>query len=193
MVRTVFGIDLSFSFVQLSEQISYGKLNLDAFTPYLYVFPTHNYLAEKRTPRGVPQITVCFEIDANSTEDNTTGQKNEITITNDKGRLSKDEIKKMVQEAEKNTIRDDKIGEKLAAADKKKIEDSVEEAVQWLDGNQTAEADEFDDNMKDLESVCNPIIANMYQGGAGGEAGGPADDESPAAAGGAGPKIEEVD
>ncbi|CAF2054284.1 unnamed protein product [Brassica oleracea] len=170
-------------------------------------------------PRGVPQITVCFEIDANSTKDNTTGQKNKITITNDKGRLSKDEIKKMVQEAEKyksedeehkkkveaknalenyaynmrNTIRDDKIGEKLAAADKKKIEDSVEEAVQWLDGNQTAEADEFEDNMKDLESVCNPIIANMYQGGAGGEAGGPADDESPAAAGGAGPKIEEVD
>ncbi|KAL0803734.1 hypothetical protein Bca101_096224 [Brassica carinata] len=168
-------------------------------------------------PRGVPQITVCFEIDANSTKDNTTGQKNKITITNDKGRLSKDEIKKMVQEAEKyksedeehkkkveaknalenyaynmrNTIRDDKIGEKLAAADKKKIEDSVEEAVQWLDGNQTAEADEFEDNMKDLESVCNPIIANMYQGGAGGEAGGPADDESPAAAGGAGPKIEE--
>ncbi|KAH0872202.1 hypothetical protein HID58_069564 [Brassica napus] len=130
-------------------------------------------------PRGVPQITVCFEIDANSTKDNTTGQKNKITITNDKGRLSKDEIKKMVQEAEKyksedeehkkkveaknalenyaynmrNTIRDDKIGEKLAAADKKKIEDSVEEAVQWLDGNQTAEADEFEDNMKDLESM----------------------------------------
>ncbi|RID57024.1 LOW QUALITY PROTEIN: hypothetical protein BRARA_F00431 [Brassica rapa] len=145
-------------------------------------------------PRGVPKITVCFDIDANgilnvSAEDKTTGQRNKITITNDKGRLSKDEIEKMVQEAEKyksedeehkkkveaknalenyaynmrNTIRDDKIGEKLAAADKKKIEDSVEEAVQWLDGNQTAEADEFEDKMRDLESVCNPIIANMYQ------------------------------
>ncbi|KAG2317562.1 hypothetical protein Bca52824_020684 [Brassica carinata] len=175
-------------------------------------------------PRGVPQITVCFDIDANgilnvSAEDKTTGQKNKITITNDKGRLSKDEIEKMVQEAEKyksedeehkkkveaknalenyaynmrNTIRDDKIGEKLPAADKKKIEDSVEEAIQWLDGNQLAEADEFEDKMKELESVCNPIIAQMYQG-AGGEAGGPADDdEAPAAAGGAGPKIEEVD
>ncbi|CAN7014695.1 unnamed protein product [Brassica oleracea var. botrytis] len=116
-------------------------------------------------PRGVPQITVCFDIDANgilnvSAEDKTTGQKNKITITNDKGRLSKDEIEKMVQEAEKyksedeehkkkveaknalenyaynmrNTIHDDKIGEKLPAADKKKIEDSVEEAIQWLDG-----------------------------------------------------------
>ncbi|KAH0878499.1 hypothetical protein HID58_065893 [Brassica napus] len=117
-------------------------------------------------PRGVPQIT-----------DKTTGQKNKITITNDKGRLSKDEIEKMVQEAEKyksedeehkkkveaknalenyaynmrNTIRDDKIGEKLPAADKKKIEDSVEEAIQWLDGNQLAEAEEFEDKMKELE------------------------------------------
>nr|VDD51137.1 unnamed protein product [Brassica oleracea] len=174
-------------------------------------------------PRGVPQITVCFDIDANgilnvSAEDKTTGQKNKITITNNKGRLSKDEIEKMVQEAEKyksedeehkkkveaknalenyaynmrNTIRDDKIGEKLPAADKKKIEDSVEEAIQWLDANQLAEADEFEDKMKELESVCNPIIAKMYQG-AGGEAGGPAVDEAPPAAGGAGPKIEEVD
>ncbi|KAG5391531.1 hypothetical protein IGI04_021494 [Brassica rapa subsp. trilocularis] len=145
-------------------------------------------------PRGVPKITVCFDIDANGilnvfAEDKTTGQRNKITITNDKGRLSKDEIEKMVQEAEKyksedeehkkkveaknalenyaynmrNTIRDDKIGERLAAGDKKKIEDSVEEAVQWLDGNQTAEADEFEDKKRDLESVCNPIIANMYQ------------------------------
>ncbi|KAH0942821.1 hypothetical protein HID58_002458 [Brassica napus] len=144
-------------------------------------------------PRGVPQITVCFDIDANgilnvSAEDKTTGQKNKITITNDKGRLSKDEIEKMVQEAEKyksedeehkkkveaknalenyaynmrNTIRDDKIGEKLPAADKKKIEDSVEEAIQWLDANQLAEADEFEDKMKELESVCNPIIAKIF-------------------------------
>ncbi|ESQ29649.1 hypothetical protein EUTSA_v10023343mg [Eutrema salsugineum] len=178
-------------------------------------------------PRGVPQITICFDIDANgilnvSAEDKTTGQKNKITITNDKGRLSKDEIEKMVQEAEKyksedeehkkkveaknalenyaynmrNTIRDEKIGEKLPAADKKKIEDSIEEVIQWLDGNQLAEADEFEDKMKELESVCNPIIAKMYQG-AGGEPGGPAagmdDDEAPPSSGGAGPKIEEVD
>jgi L1 cell adhesion molecule like protein len=180
-------------------------------------------------PRGVPQITVCFDIDANgilnvSAEDKTTGKKNKITITNDKGRLSKEDIEKMVQEAEKyksedeehkkkveaknalenyaynmrNTIRDEKIGEKLPAADKKKVEDSIEEAIQWLDGNQLGEADEFEDKMKELESVCNPIIAKMYQGGAGGEAGGPGasgmdEDEAPPASGGAGPKIEEVD
>ncbi|CAF2129236.1 unnamed protein product [Brassica napus] len=72
----------------------------------------------------------------------------------------------------RNTIRDEKIG-----------------------GDPTAEADEFEDKMKELESVCNLIIAKMYQG-AGGEAGGPAgmdDDEAPPSAGGACPKIEEVD
>ncbi|KAL0649251.1 hypothetical protein Bca4012_091942 [Brassica carinata] len=61
--------------------------------------------------------------------------------------------------------------------------------TQGLCGNQLAEADEFEDKMKELESVCNPIIAKMYQG-TGGEAGGPTDDEAPPAAG---PKIEEVD
>jgi heat shock protein 1/8 len=177
-------------------------------------------------PRGVPQITVCFDIDANgilnvSAEDKTTGQKNKITITNDKGRLSKDEIEKMVQEAEKyksededhkkkiesknglenyaynmrNTIKDEKIASNLDASDKKKIEDAVEAAIQWLDQNQLAESDEFDDKMKELEGVCNPIIARMYQGGAGGEGGAPsyAADDSPSSGAGAGPKIEEVD
>ncbi|EEC71767.1 hypothetical protein OsI_04375 [Oryza sativa Indica Group] len=176
-------------------------------------------------PRGVPQITVCFDIDANgilnvSAEDKTTGQKNKITITNDKGRLSKEEIEKMVQEAEKykaedeehkkkvdaknalenyaynmrNTIKDDKIASKLSADDKKKIEDAIDGAINWLDSNQLAEADEFEDKMKELESICNPIIAKMYQG-AGADMGGAAgmDEDAPAGGSGAGPKIEEVD
>ncbi|CAN4090106.1 unnamed protein product [Withania somnifera] len=163
-------------------------------------------------PRGVPQIT-----------DKTTGQKNKITITNDKGRLSKEEIEKMVQEAEKyksedeehkkkveaknalenyaynmrNTIKDEKISSKLSPDDKKKIEDSVEQAIQWLDGNQLAEADEFEDKMKELESTCNPIIAKMYQGGAGPDMAGGMDEDGPttgaSGSGAAGPKIEEVD
>ncbi|PWS23277.1 molecular chaperone DnaK, partial [Enterococcus faecium] len=173
-------------------------------------------------PRGVPQITVCFDIDANgilnvSAEDKTTGQKNKITITNDKGRLSKEEIEKMVQEAEKyksedeehkkkvesknalenyaynmrNTIKDEKIASKLPAADKKKIEDAIDQAIQWLDGNQLAEADEFDDKMKELEGICNPIIAKMYQGAGADMAGGMDEDDAPPAGGsGAGPKIE---
>ncbi|CAN6329503.1 unnamed protein product [Urochloa humidicola] len=176
-------------------------------------------------PRGVPQITVCFDIDANgilnvSAEDKTTGQKNKITITNDKGRLSKEEIEKMVQDAEKyksedeehkkkvesknslenyaynmrNTIRDEKIASKLSADDKKKIEDAIDSAISWLDANQLAEADEFEDKMKELESLCNPIIAKMYQG-AGADMGGAAgmDEDAPAGSGGPGPKIEEVD
>ena len=174
-------------------------------------------------PRGVPQITVCFDIDANgilnvSAEDKTTGQKNKITITNDKGRLSKEEIEKMVQDAEKyksedeelkkkveakntlenyaynmrNTIKDDNIASKLPADDKKKIDDAIEQAIHWLDINQTAEADEFEDKLKELESICNPIIAKMYQGGGAGMPDG-MDEDGPAGAGGAGPKIEEVD
>ncbi|CAM0877387.1 unnamed protein product [Alopecurus aequalis] len=172
-------------------------------------------------PRGVPQITVCFDIDANgilnvSAEDKTTGQKNKITITNDKGRLSKDDIEKMVQDAEKyksedeehkkkvdaknslenyaynmrNTIQDEKIASKLPADDKKKIEEAVDQAITWLDNNQLAEVDEFEDKMKELEGLCNPIIAKMYQG-AGADMGG--EDDAPASSGGAGPKIEEVD
>ncbi|XP_047319565.1 heat shock cognate 70 kDa protein 2-like [Impatiens glandulifera] len=180
-------------------------------------------------PRGVPQITVCFDIDANgilnvSAEDKTTGQKNKITITNDKGRLSKEEIEKMVGEAEKykaedeehkkkveaknglenyaynmrNTIKDEKISGKLGQADKKKIEEAIEGAISWLEGNQLAEIEEFEDKLKELEGVCNPIIAKMYQEG-GAPDGVPMDEgDGPGASrggggSGPGPKIEEVD
>ncbi|KAK7265176.1 hypothetical protein RJT34_32792 [Clitoria ternatea] len=177
-------------------------------------------------PRGVPQINVCFDIDANgilnvSAEDKTAGVKNKITITNDKGRLSKEEIEKMVKDAERykaedeevkkkveaknslenyaynmrNTIKDEKIGGKLSPDDKQKIEKAVEDAIQWLDGNQLAEVDEFEDKQKELEGICNPIIAKMYQGAGGGDV--PMGDDTPGAgsgsASGAGPKIEEVD
>ncbi|PIA45995.1 hypothetical protein AQUCO_01600336v1 [Aquilegia coerulea] len=148
-------------------------------------------------PRGVPQISVYFDIDANGilnvlAEDKTTGMKNKITIINDKGRLSKEDIEKLVQEAEKykaedeehkqkveaknalenyaynmrNTIKDEKVGGKLSADDKKKIEDAIEQAIQWLDGNQLAETDEFEDKMKELESLCNPILAKAYESAA---------------------------
>ncbi|TKY64655.1 Heat shock 70 kDa protein [Spatholobus suberectus] len=182
-------------------------------------------------PRGVPQINVCFDIDANgilnvSAEDKTAGVKNKITITNDKGRLSKEEIERLVQEAERykaedeevkkkveaknslenyaynmrNTVRDDKFARKLNPADKQKIEKAVDETVEWLDRNQLAEVEEFEDKLKELEGLCNPIIANMYQGGAGDVPMGGADDapnggygKSSTGGAGAGPKIEEVD
>ncbi|TQD71450.1 hypothetical protein C1H46_043004 [Malus baccata] len=180
-------------------------------------------------PRGVPQINVCFDIDANgilnvSAEDKTAGVKNKITITNDKGRLSKEEIEKMVQDAEKyraedeevkkkveaknalenyaynmrNTVRDDKFAGKLDPADKEKIEKAVDDAINWLEGNQLAEVDELEDKLKELEGLCNPIIAKMYQGAGGAGGGMPMGDDMPGgastgSASGPGPKIEEVD
>ncbi|XP_010905019.1 heat shock 70 kDa protein [Elaeis guineensis] len=180
-------------------------------------------------PRGVPQINVCFDIDANgilnvSAEDKTAGVKNKITITNDKGRLSKEEIEKMVKDAERyrtedeeikrkveaknalenyaynmrNTVRDDKIKAKLSEGDREKIEKAVEETITWLDGNQLAEVDEFEHKLKELEEVCNPIIARMYQEGGGAAAGAGMNGGGYGSTGGstgtgAGPKIEEVD
>uniref|UniRef100_A0A7N0V4A8 Heat shock protein 70 n=1 Tax=Kalanchoe fedtschenkoi TaxID=63787 RepID=A0A7N0V4A8_KALFE len=181
-------------------------------------------------PRGVPQINVCFDIDANgilnvSAEDKTAGVKNKITITNDKGRLSKEEIEKMVRDAEKykaedeevkkkveaknalenyaynmrNTVKDEKIGGKLDPADKERIEKAVNEAIEWLDKNQLAEVDELEDRLKELEGLCNPIIAKMYQGGGGAGGDVPMDGGMPgggyggSSGSGAGPKIEEVD
>ena len=180
-------------------------------------------------PRGVPQINVTFDIDANgilnvSAEDKTTGKSQKITITNDKGRLSKDEIEKMVQDAEKykaedeehkkkidaknslenyaysmrNSITDEKIAEKLEAADKDAINKAIDEAIEWLEANQLAEVEELEHKLKELEGVCNPIMSKMYQaGGAGGMPGGMPDmggaGAPPGAGAGAGPDIEEVD
>jgi len=173
-------------------------------------------------PRGVPQINVVFDIDANgilnvSAEDKTTGIKNKITITNDKGRLSKDEIERMVQEAEKykdddeqlkkkveaknsvenyaynmrNTIREEKVASQLSSSDKEAIEKALNEAIDWIEHNQMAEVEEFEHKLKELEGICNPIITKMYQGGAGGAP--PPPGSAPSAGGGSGPKIEEVD
>ncbi|XP_016508281.2 heat shock 70 kDa protein-like [Nicotiana tabacum] len=184
-------------------------------------------------PRGVPQINVTFDIDANgilnvTAEDKTAGVKNKITITNDKGRLSKDEIDRMVRDAERykaedeevkkkveaknglenyaynmrNTIKDEKIASKLSSEDKEKIEKGVQETIEWLEKNQLAEVDELEDKLKELEGICNPIIARMYQGGAGAGGGVSMDDDQMpggGTSGGAsgttstGPKIEEVD
>merc|ERR1711871_676792 len=162
-------------------------------------------------PRGVPQIEVTFEIDANgilqvSAQDKGTGKEEKITITAEKGRLSDEEIERMVQEAEefaeedklmkeridkrnglegyaynlKNTINDDEKGaaEKLSEEDKETIEDAVNEVLEWLDDNQEADAEEFEEKQKELESIANPIMSKVYQeGGAGGDFGGDDDDE----------------
>jgi len=153
-------------------------------------------------PRGVPQIEVTFDLDANgilnvSAEDKTTGRKNKITITNDKGRLSKDEIEDMIRDAEKykaedeaasakisaknslesysyqmkNTLNDAKFKDKIDPKDKEAIEKALADSVNWIDDNQNAEKEDFEKKQKELESVCAPIITKLYQGAGG--AGGP--------------------
>ena len=152
-------------------------------------------------PRGVPQIEVTFDIDANgimnvSATDKSTGRENKIVITNDKGRLSKDDIERMVKDAEKykaeddkqreriqaknslesyaynmkSTVEDDKVKEKISDEDKTTITEKCKEVISWLEQNDSAEKDEFDAKQKELEKVCNPIITKLYQS-AGGAAG----------------------
>eukprot|EP00884_Botryococcus_braunii_P000792 jgi/Botrbrau1/10713/Bobra.357_1s0015.1 len=158
-------------------------------------------------PRGVPQINVIFDIDANgilnvSAEDKTSGIKNKITITNDKGRLSKEEIERMVQEAEQYKSEDEEhkkkieIVAKLAKEDLETVEKHVGETIAWLEGNSLAEVEELEHKLKELEGVCSPIIAKVYAADAGGVPGGfPGAGAGPPPSGGtsAGPKIEEVD
>uniref|UniRef100_A0A673WQW6 Heat shock protein family A (Hsp70) member 8 n=2 Tax=Salmo trutta TaxID=8032 RepID=A0A673WQW6_SALTR len=153
-------------------------------------------------PRGVPQIEVTFDIDANgilnvSAVDKSTGKENKITITNDKGRLSKEDIERMVQEAEKykceddvqrdkvssknslesysfnmkSTVEDEKLQGKISDEEKTKILDKCNEIIAWLDKNQTAEKEEYEHQQQELEKVCNPIITKLYQS-AGGMPGG---------------------
>jgi len=168
-----------------------GKFHLDGVPP---------------APRGVPQIEVTYDIDANgilnvSAQDKSTGKANQITITNEKGRLSQSEIDRMVQEAEKykaedekakttieaknglenycftmrNTLQEEKLQDKFEEGDKDKIEKAVQEALDWLDKNQMAEKDEFEAKQKEIEGVVNPIMMKVYQaaGGGGGEGGMP--------------------
>ncbi|KAM4835157.1 heat shock 70 kDa protein 1A-like [Thomomys bottae] len=166
-------------------------------------------------PRGVPQVEVTFDVDANgilhvTATDKSTGKANAITITNDKGRLSKDDIERMVQEAEKykaedqvqrdrvatrnaleayafqvkSAVEDPGLQTKIAQADKSKVLDKCREVLSWLDANTLADQDELEHKKKELERVCRPILTGLHQQGAGGAAaGGP----------GSGPTIEEVD
>merc|ERR1719262_1263643 len=142
-------------------------------------------------PRGVPQIEVTFDIDANgilnvSAQDKSTGKSNQITITNEKGRLSQAEIDRMVQEAEKFRAEDEsnkaKIESKNALENycftmrntlneeklKEKFEEAVQDTLDWLDKNQLAEKDEFEAKQKELEGVVNPIMMKVYQAAGGG-------------------------
>lgn len=176
-------------------------------------------------PRGVPQVDVTFDIDANgilnvSALEKSTGKEQKITIKNDKGRMSADEIERLVQEAERyksedeanrarveaknalenyafqvrNSLNDEKLAEKLSEEDKKKITDAVSATTKWLDSNQQAEKEEFEEKQKVLETLVTPLFSSA--GGAGGMPGnmsGGTTAPGPSEAADEGPKIEEID
>ena len=171
-------------------------------------------------PRGVPQIEVTFDIDANgilnvTAVEKSTGKNNKITITNDSGRLSADQVEKMVQDAEKykqeddkqrekvqakneleiyaygvkNTMEDSNVGNKTSEEDRQRVLSKCKEVLSWLDMNQTAEKEEFEHYRKELEQVAKPVITNMYKGGEGQNMNG----EQRSQSHGNGPTVEEVD
>merc|ERR1712038_75289 len=156
------------------------------------------------SPRGVPQIEVSFEVDANgilqvSAEDKGTGKMEQVTITADKGRLSPDQIERMIQDAKhfeeedrrikervdarnglesyaynlKNQLDDDEKGfaDRLSPDDKKDLEDSIDEILDWMDGNPEAEKEEYDEKQKEVENIANPIMRQLYSGNTGGDEG----------------------
>ncbi|CAE7491957.1 unnamed protein product [Symbiodinium natans] len=155
-----------------------GSFNLDGIPP---------------APRGVPQIEVAFDLDSNgilnvSAADKTTGKSNKITITNEKGRLSKDEIERMVKEAEQFRSEDeairksvearneleryaysvsgsldrDDLKEKFTDDDRAKIREAADGTTKWLEENPQAEAEACAAKQKELEAVVNPIMVRIY-------------------------------
>jgi heat shock protein 5 len=161
-------------------------------------------------PRGVPQIEVSFEIDANgilqvSANDKGTGKTEKITITADKGRLSEEDIERMVREAEefaeedkkvqgrinsrnslesylyslKNTLNDEEkgIADKIDESEKDELESMIDEALDWLEENPEAEQEEFLAKQKEVEQVANPIMKKVYGGAGPGGAGGDDDED----------------
>jgi heat shock protein 1/8 len=166
-------------------------------------------------PRGVPQIEVTFDIDANgilnvSAVEKSTNKSNKITITNEKGRLSQEEIERMVKEAEqykaedekqkvrieaknsleqyaynlRNTLQEDNVKKTLAESDRETLESKVKETLDWIDTHMDASKEEFEAKQKELEQVAMPIMSKLYQG-AGGAADGAAGGFDAGAAGGA--------
>ena len=185
-----------------------GKFQLDGIPP---------------APRGTPQIEVTFDLDANgvlnvNAVDKAGGKSNKITITNDKGRLSKDDIERMVSEAEKYKDEDAKhkqkidarngfenyvysvkssasepgMQEKLSESDRSAIEDACKASLEWMEsaGHNETEAAEYEAQQKKLEGIVSPIISKLYAG----EGGMPGQQHEPQSSSSkSGPNIEEVD
>lgn len=171
-------------------------------------------------PRGVPQIEVTYDIDANgilnvSAAEKSSGKSQKITITNEKGRLSKDDIERMVSDAEalaeedkkamerveaknelesylynaRNTMREDKTKEKLGENVVSDMESILKEHIEWLEAHGDESKDAYKERLKTAEEAVRPVLMKLYGGKDGAEVPGAAEDASEAPA----PKIEEVD
>ncbi|KAJ4443934.1 hypothetical protein ANN_05723 [Periplaneta americana] len=156
---------------------------------------TFNLTGIPPAPRGVPQIEVTFNLDANgivnvTAKDASTGNSKNITIRNDKGRLSKEDIDRMLAEAERYKEEDEKqrqkvaarnqlenyvfsvkqavdeAGNKLSEEDKRTVRSQCDSALQWLDSNSLAEKDEIEHRLQELQKICSPVMTKMHQGAA---------------------------
>uniref|UniRef100_A0A034V9V9 Heat shock protein 68 n=1 Tax=Bactrocera dorsalis TaxID=27457 RepID=A0A034V9V9_BACDO len=176
---------------------------------------TFNLTGIPPAPRGVPKVDVTFDLDANgilnvTAKEMSTGNAKNITIKNDKGRLSQADIDRMVNEAEKYAEEDEKhrqriaarnqlegyvfgvkqaadeAGSKLSQSDKDRVLEKCNETIKWLDSNTTAEKEEFEYKLEELTKICSPIMTKMHQqaGGAGSQ---------PQPGNYSGPTVEEVD
>jgi L1 cell adhesion molecule like protein len=167
-------------------------------------------------PRGVPQIEITYDVDANgilnvSAVEKSTGKTNKITITNDKSRLTKEQIEKMIQEADaaaaedkaqmekvearnemeaylynaRNSLREDKVKEQLGEEAVASAEADITAGLAWLDAHPAEEAETYKEELKKVEEKVRPVLMRMYAG-----ASGTAEGDAEAAVG---PNIEEVD
>jgi len=166
-------------------------------------------------PRGVPQIEVSFDLDANGILSVTAKDKKtptnsvNITIDSNKGRLSEDEINRIVADAEKYKVEDEEKRKLIQAKnelenmaysmrnnldkvskeeDKEKINDLVKKTIDWIDANPNAEREEYEAKKKEIEAVWNPIISASY-----GQGQGQAQSQNDNGGDHSGPKIDEVD
>jgi len=173
-------------------------------------------------PSGVPQIEVTYDVNADgilsvSAVEKSTGKRNEITITNDSGRLSSEEVERMVQEAEKYKAEDeeaakridarnnlenlyyrtkksvDELGEKLSEEDKDTVSKECEAVRIWLDENESAPHEEVEERLKQFEGVVMPVMSKAAQGSSEPAQDTPFDSPTEPEVRDDGPKIEEVD
>jgi L1 cell adhesion molecule like protein len=170
-------------------------------------------------PRGVPQIEVSFDLDANGilnvrAEDKSSGKSKNITIKNDRGRLSQADIDKMLAEAERYKEEDEKQRKKVAARnqlestayqykqaveehgskletdDCKKVKDKCDEVISWIDNNRLADEEEYQHQISELNKTCSPVMTKLHGQGNSSNAN---SGQQPSSSGYSGPTVEEVD